>query len=470
MSEIRSASFTSATRQAAGPQPGALGDALALPSRLATQAILIAGDAGAFAAACLLLSPLRPARLDAAEFARVAALVALAVLVLHGSEKLYPGYRLQPHEQLRRRAVASFKAALLAAAATALLSAGWHLGLLVAGMLACALALQPLTRWLAMHLCRQLGLWGERVIVIADAERGPALVDYFRRRWQYGLYPEAFLPAVPETRNRNGPSTAVIAYEAAPPLAELAAARRQFAEVILLADTPCMKVAGLRPADIDGEIGIRLAAGVRRPPSPGVSRAIDLAIAVPAVLLFLPFMLLAATAIYAADPGPVLFRQAREGLAGRTVHVLKLRTMYRDAAERLEALLAADPAAAAEWARHFKLRRDPRVLPLVGGLLRSTSFDELPQLLNVIAGDMSIVGPRPFPEYHLNAMNAEFRHKRRSVTPGLTGLWQISERGDADLDLQRQLDEFYIDNRSLWFDWHILLSTIPAVFRRSGAY
>jgi lipopolysaccharide/colanic/teichoic acid biosynthesis glycosyltransferase len=83
---------------------------------------------------------------------------------------------------------------------------------------------------------------------------------------------------------------------------------------------------------------------------------------------------------------------------------------------------------------------------------------------------MGIVGPRPFPEYHRLAMNAEFRHKRRSVTPGLTGLWQISERSDADLDLQRQLDEFYIDNRSLWFDWHILLSTIPAVFRRGGAY
>ena len=80
------------------------------------------------------------------------------------------------------------------------------------------------------------------------------------------------------------------------------------------------------------------------------------------------------------------------------------------------------------------------------------------------------MGPRPFPEYHLLAMDGEFRDKRRSVTPGLTGLWQISERSNADLSLQQQLDEFYIDNRSLWFDWHILLSTIPAVFKRNGAY
>jgi lipopolysaccharide/colanic/teichoic acid biosynthesis glycosyltransferase len=143
--------------------------------------------------------------------------------------------------------------------------------------------------------------------------------------------------------------------------------------------------------------------------------------------------------------------------------------MYRDAEQRLEALLATDAAARTEWSTHFKLKQDPRILPVVGHLLRSTSLDELPQLVNVIAGDMGIVGPRPFPEYHLNAMNAEFRHRRRSVIPGLTGLWQISERSDADLELQRQLDEFYIDNRSPWFDGHIVLRTIPAIFRRSGA-
>src|SRR5690606_12363705 len=179
---------------------------------------------------------------------------------------------------------------------------------------------------------------------------------------------------------------------------------------------------------------------------------------------------LAAVGVYLSDPGPVLFRHRREGLGGQTIHVLKIRTMYMDAEARLASLLSADTAVAAEWKAHFKLRKDPRVLPFVGKFLRSTSLDEVPQLLNVIAGEMSIVGPRPFPDYHLTAMNPDFRRRRASIRPGLTGFWQISERSDADLDLQQSLDEFYLHNRSLWFDCHILLNTIPAIFKRNGAY
>jgi lipopolysaccharide/colanic/teichoic acid biosynthesis glycosyltransferase len=144
--------------------------------------------------------------------------------------------------------------------------------------------------------------------------------------------------------------------------------------------------------------------------------------------------------------------------------------MYQDAEQRLEALFRDNPTMRAEWLSHFKLKDDPRILPVIGHMLRSSSIDELPQLANIIAGQMAIVGPRPFPEYHLLAMDGEFRNKRRSVTPGLTGLWQISERSNADIELQQQLDEFYIDNRSLWLDCQILLSTIPAVFKRRGAY
>jgi len=469
MSDVHVASFASATLDAV--EPVARGGVA--PGRLwrpVTQIILATGDVGAFAAACLLLLPFRPNQFGSADFARISVLVATAVIVLHASAKLYPGYRLQSYEKLRRRAAATLKVAALAMLATILLSGGWELAALVGAFLALGLLIQPLTHRLAVQVCRRCGLWGESAAIIAGSNRCPALVDYFTRHWQYGLRPEPFSPGNTDQTSADGPQIAVIADENALSLEELAIVRRQFAEVILLADSPYFKVVGLRPADIDGQVGIRLAAGDRQPGPGVVARALDLAIAIPAALLSAPFMLMAAAAIYLIDPGPVFFRQSREGLAGTTIRVVKLRTMYRDAEQRLEALLADDAAIRAEWTTHFKLKRDPRILPVVGHILRSSSFDELPQLLNVIAGGMSIVGPRPFPEYHLLAMNAEFRHKRRSVMPGLTGLWQISERSNADLELQRQLDEFYIDNRSRWFDWHILLSTIPAVFRRGGAY
>jgi lipopolysaccharide/colanic/teichoic acid biosynthesis glycosyltransferase len=436
--------------------------------RTSAQVLLIAGDIAAFAISYYLLLPFHPGGWDGAELSRVSALAAAAVLAFYASEKLYPGYRLQSHEHLRRRVTATFKVAALGAFGAILLPGGWRLALFIVGFLGIALIVQPVTHWLAKRLCRLAGLWGERAAIVAGPNRVPVLIEYFTRHWQFGIRPEPF--SRDDAVQGKRPGIALIAGDTAPLLDELAAMRREFAEVILLADTPNLKVAGVRPADTGGQIGLCLALD-NKPKAPKlVRRALDLAIAIPAALLFTPFILIAGAAIYAIDPGPVFFWQPREGLAGKPVRVLKLRTMYQDAERRLEKLLRDNPAIQAEWSAHFKLRQDPRILPVVGTLLRSASFDELPQLFNVIIGDMGIVGPRPFPEYHLLAMNAEFRHKRRTVTPGLTGLWQISERSNADLELQRQLDEFYIDNRSLWLDWHILLSTIPAVFRRNGAY
>ena len=107
---------------------------------------------------------------------------------------------------------------------------------------------------------------------------------------------------------------------------------------------------------------------------------------------------------------------------------------------------------------------------MIGRLLRASSLDEVPQLVNIIRGDMSVVGPRPFPDYHLAAMPADFRLRRAGVVPGLTGLWQISGRADSDVALQQQLDSYYLDNRSFWFDLSIVLGTFKAVVRGRGAY
>jgi lipopolysaccharide/colanic/teichoic acid biosynthesis glycosyltransferase len=144
--------------------------------------------------------------------------------------------------------------------------------------------------------------------------------------------------------------------------------------------------------------------------------------------------------------------------------------MYPKADLMLEAHLAADPDAQEEWNRFCKLRKDPRILPGVGHFLRKTSLDELPQLWNVLKGEMSLVGPRPFPSYHNRRFDPDVHSLRVQVTPGLTGLWQVSARSDGDLEVQAALDAYYIRNWSLWLDLYILIRTVRTVLAQEGSY
>jgi lipopolysaccharide/colanic/teichoic acid biosynthesis glycosyltransferase len=433
-------------------------------ARRAVQGLLIAGDGCAYALAGLTVLWLAPAGTDGGVLGRILVLSALAVIVLCASRSLYPGYRILAHERLRRRVMVSAQVAALAMAGVLLLPNGMRLALPLAAFLALGMVAQSVLHALASRLCRWLGIWGERAAIVADADCTAALTAHFIRHWQLGIRPE---PVPLQAAPAGQPLIALVADDTS--LEALAGLRERFTEILILADTPTLKLTGLHHAAMAGQVGLRLtAAGGKNPDV--VRRALDLAIAIPAAILLAPLVLGAAIAIHLFDPGPAFFWHEREGRGGRRLRVLKLRTMYRDAEQRLEAVLRDNPEMRAEWLSHFKLRHDPRILPVIGHLLRKTSLDELPQLYNIIAGDMTLVGPRPFPAYHLSAMDSAFRAKRHSVMPGLTGLWQISERSEADIGLQQQLDEFYIDNRSPWLDWHILVSTIPAVFRRGGAW
>jgi lipopolysaccharide/colanic/teichoic acid biosynthesis glycosyltransferase len=198
-------------------------------------------------------------------------------------------------------------------------------------------------------------------------------------------------------------------------------------------------------------------------------RWLDLVLALVGIVLYLPTIGLAALAVLTVDPGPVFYAQKRRGKDGKPVRVWKLRTMYRDADARLERHLRENPAARDEWSRFFKLREDPRILPVIGRFLRRSSIDELPQLWNVLRGDMALVGPRPLPDYHLASFDADFRELRQTVVPGMTGLWQVSCRSDGDAALLRALDTFYVRNRSLALDVYILLRTVGVVIAGRGA-
>ncbi|AHY45742.1 exopolysaccharide biosynthesis polyprenyl glycosylphosphotransferase [Rubrobacter radiotolerans] len=206
-----------------------------------------------------------------------------------------------------------------------------------------------------------------------------------------------------------------------------------------------------------------------RPPLSGeagryAKRSLDVALSLSMLALLLPALVAISAVIRTQSPGPALFRQLRAGADGVPFVCYKFRSMYADAGERQAALERSNEARGA----FFKMRRDPRVTP-VGRFLRRWSLDELPQLLNVLKGEMSLVGPRPLPLRDCRRMSE--REKRRlAAVPGLTGLWQISGRSDLPFEEMLRLDLHYIENWSLALDASILLRTVWAVFHGRGAY
>ncbi len=196
-------------------------------------------------------------------------------------------------------------------------------------------------------------------------------------------------------------------------------------------------------------------------------RLFDIAAASLLLALLSP-LLLAVTALICRDGGKVLFGHRRIGVRGRTFRCWKFRSMVPNAEAVLVDVLARDSEARAEWERDFKLRDDPRITP-VGRFLRSTSLDELPQLLNVLAGDMSLVGPRPIVADEVTRYGAAF-HDYARCRPGITGIWQVSGRNDIGYAQRVQLDQQYARNWSFTADLAVLLRTPIAVLRRSGAY
>jgi exopolysaccharide production protein ExoY len=199
-----------------------------------------------------------------------------------------------------------------------------------------------------------------------------------------------------------------------------------------------------------------------------IKRAMDLAIAVPVLVFLSPLLVLIYALLRIFDPGSAFFTQLRVGRDGKTFLVYKFRTMRADAAARLNTLLASDPAAAAEWARFQKLRNDPRVT-LFGRFLRKTSLDELPQLYNIIRGEMAVVGPRPVTSSEIHRYGAHYPFYT-AARPGVVGLWQVSGRNKLTYDERVALDVQYVNTWSIWADFLILLRAVPVVLFGWGAY
>ena len=402
---------------------------------------------------------------------------------------LYPGYLLGPVERLRRRTLATLAVFGGLVAWDNLVARGvFSRGVLVATLLF-ALILPPLAETLARRVLERRGKWGIPVVLLGSGDAGRNLVRTLRREPELGLQPVAFLDDRPASWN-----TAV---EEIPVLGPLRLAdtleHRAQAAIVLLADLGAENLADLlqdlnfpriivipdragiaglwvSARDVGGQLGLEIKKNLLIPRNHLLKRLMDQVVALPLFLASLPVLTFAALWIKLRSPGPALYRQMREGFDGRRIPVWKLRTMYTDGDRILDSWFEEHPEDRDQWQRFFKLRHDPRVLPGIGSLLRRTSLDELPQFWSVLKGEMSLVGPRPLPDYHLGQFTPEFRNLRTRVLPGLTGLWQVSARSEGDLKVQQSLDTFYIRNWSPWLDLYILARTVTAVLLARGAY
>jgi Undecaprenyl-phosphate galactose phosphotransferase WbaP len=401
---------------------------------------------------------------------------------------LYPGIGLPTVERLRRRTLVTFSVFLVMIAFDYIaLHQTLSRGFIFTAFFS-ALVIPPLVDSAVRHYLRRARAYAEPVAVVGTGSNAVRLAEQLRASPETGYDPVAFIDSDPE---RNGTSIGGLPVIAPFSNGESLTARVRtaivsiehgarawhdggildlpFVNTILLPSAFDLDQVWVSACEIGGSTGFRIRNNLLLPSNFLVKRALDVTLAALLLGLILPVMAATAAAIWCSSPGPILFRQIREGHDGKPITLFKFRTMCLDAEERLAIYLGGHPEAETEWKRHFKLRHDPRLLPWIGAFLRRYSIDELPQLWNVLRGDMSLIGPRPFPQYHLESFSEEFRALRRRVLPGITGLWQVTTRSDGDVAVQERLDSYYIRNWSLWLDIYILALTVRAVLMPEGA-
>lgn len=402
---------------------------------------------------------------------------------------LYPGFGMGAVEILRRLSCCtSFAFLALAAASFVMKLPPYYSRVTFIITWGCSLASVPLLRLLVLAIVSRWQWWREPTVLIGSGEWVRWTIRALEDAFSLGYRPVGILSSDPQRRDRSvegvpvlgGPEWALRLVERGVGVALVGEGenggvptswlQQHFRQVLMIREKWDLPVERVHVRNLGGVLGVEFTNNLLLWRNRLCKRMLDMMLGSVSLLFAFPLIALSGLAIKLWSRGPIFFRQEREGLDGRPIKVWKLRTMYVDADRRLKECLAANPELQREWQTHFKLTNDPRIIPGVGNLLRRWSLDELPQLWNVVKGEMSLVGPRPFPEYHLQQFPPEFRELRRRVRPGLTGMWQVTVRSSGGIEEQKSHDAYYIRNWSIWIDLHILARTVLAVLEGRGAY
>ncbi len=427
----------------------------------------------------------------------VASIVPIALVWVghRAMQGLYPGYGIDEAEELRRQT----HALLAALAFVAIFALAFQIGdaisrFLLGLVFASLLLLSPLMRhfikkWLMRH-----GVWGKPVVILGAGDTGTRVEKLLGQEWGLGFRlgalfdsrPEGRLPEVKEVGegmlDENVPAKVVelgrkhrvdtlfLAMPHVPRehLARLAdSASVHFRSVVVIPDLAGVTNSDVVARNIAGILGVEVRHNLLDPWIRRFKRGLDLIGALVGGLFISPLLVVLAILIKLDSPGPVLFGHWRLGAGGSHFRCWKFRTMHADAERLLEEHLKNNPHLRAEWEQSQKLRDDPRVTR-AGRFLRKTSLDELPQLWNVLRGEMSLVGPRPIVEAEVSKYGEVYALYSR-IKPGMSGFWQVSGRSDTSYENRVAMDAHYVRNWSIWLDLMILARTARSVLAGRGA-
>lgn len=405
---------------------------------------------------------------------------------------LYPGIAINPVIEIQRIAKAVTITYLSLIALTFFqreVEAYSRIAILLAWLL--TLISVPISRMLIRSIFATKPWWGASTVIFGGGQTGRHLAQTLQNNPQFGIrvigildderYERAcsssLIPFLgpfkfgPELATAFGVRYAILALPeiSSKQLSEIAERyASHFHDVLIIPDFFGLSTLGLHTRDLGGLLGVEVNNRLLYRFPRFAKRGFDLIVAGLTIILLSPLVAVLWVLIRSTSSGPTFYSHERIGEGGRTFRAWKFRSMYRDGDKLLQRYLNENGEAQQEWERDHKLKNDPRITP-IGRFLRRTSLDELPQLWNVLRGEMSMVGPRPIVEQEIEKYGSKYSLYQR-VQPGLSGLWQVSGRNNTTYEERVSLDEYYVRNWSIWLDVYILAKTIKVVINGEGAY
>lgn len=414
----------------------------------------------------------------------------IMILGAFGLQGLYPGVLLHPAEEMRRVSGSTTTVFLVMACCTFLWrTSDFYSRSVFLLTWAAGIPMVLTGRFAVRRFCRRFAWWGVPALILGSGKAAQrvartledgrfgikavgVLTNDVIHQWAPDLPPIIGpLNAAPRMAQAKLSQYAIIAmqqHSAEETMHLIQDCCHGFQHVLFMPDLFGVCSLGVATREVGGEVGFEMPQRLFQTGPATVKRLLDFMLSVAAILALSPVLLFLAVAVRLSSRGPVIYRQPRYGRDGRIFNALKFRSMVPNADRILNDYLEKHPAHRFEWQRDHKLKKDPRVTA-IGRVLRRLSLDELPQLFNVLMGQMSLVGPRPIVKAEIPKYGRRYGLYSR-VRPGITGLWQVSGRNNTTYDERTTLDEYYVHNWSVWLDIYLLLRTVKTVVRQEGAY